>query len=474
MTNVNQSARNEPKPLRVLLIEDSEDDALLAIRALKKGGYNPCYKRVETATDMQKALQYELWDVILSDYSMPGFNGMDALAILRKMNVDIPFIIISGAIGEETAVECMRLGAKDYIMKNNLSRLGSAIERELAEAKSRAKQKLMEEALRESEEKYRSIIENAQEGIYQSSPSGHWITINQAFANILGYESPEEVMASITNIDHQLYVNLSDRKKLLQLVAEHGSVKGYETEFYRKDGSHIWVSVNIHAVRDKNGRLLYYQGIDQDITEKKMMDAERQQNIDRLRKLLESTINAMAVTVETRDPYTAGHQRRVADLSRAIAIEMNLDDNQIDGLHLASIIHDLGKISIPSEILTKPTKLIDLEFSLIKIHPVSGYHILEDIDFYWPIARIVLEHHERMDGSGYPNGLMGDQILPESKIMAIADVVEAISSHRPYRASLGIAAALEEIVKNRGILYEPEAVNACLRLFEEKRFSFTA
>jgi HD-GYP domain-containing protein (c-di-GMP phosphodiesterase class II) len=174
--------------------------------------------------------------------------------------------------------------------------------------------------------------------------------------------------------------------------------------------------------------------------------------------------------VETRDPYTAGHQRRVADLARSIATEMNLSVDQINGIRMAATIHDLGKISVPAEILSKPTKLTALEFSLIKTHPQSGYDILKDIDFPWPVARIVLEHHERMNGSGYPNGLTGDNLLMESRILSVADVVESMGSHRPYRPSLGIEAALEEIEKNRGTLYDNTVADACLRLFREKGY----
>ena len=177
------------------------------------------------------------------------------------------------------------------------------------------------------------------------------------------------------------------------------------------------------------------------------------------------------MTVETRDPYTAGHQRRVADLSRAIARAIgSLTTEQIDGLRMASTIHDIGKISVPAEILSKPKKLTDIEFSLIKVHPQSGYDILKDIDFSWPIARMVLEHHERMDGSGYPNGLTGSDLLLESRILAVADVVESMASHRPYRPALGINAALDEIAKNKGVLYDPEVVDVCLKLFNEKGY----
>jgi HD-GYP domain-containing protein (c-di-GMP phosphodiesterase class II) len=193
-----------------------------------------------------------------------------------------------------------------------------------------------------------------------------------------------------------------------------------------------------------------------------------------LRKTLEATVHAIAVTVETRDPYTAGHQRRVADLSKTIASEMGLSSDRIDGLCMASKVHDIGKISVPAEILSKPTKLSPTEFSLIKIHAQSGYEILKDIEFPWPIARMVLEHHERMDGSGYPNALTGDNLLVESRIVSVADVVESMANHRPYRPSLGIRAALDEIAKNKGILYDPDVVDVCLKIFNEKGYEMVA
>jgi HD-GYP domain-containing protein (c-di-GMP phosphodiesterase class II) len=187
-------------------------------------------------------------------------------------------------------------------------------------------------------------------------------------------------------------------------------------------------------------------------------------------KLSESIIKTLSETVEMRDPYTVGHQNRVADLARAIATEMNLPADQINGIRMTAAIHDLGKISVPAEILSKPSKLTLAEFNLIKNHPQSGYDMLKDINFPWPIARTILEHHERMNGSGYPNGLRGDNILVESRILSVADDVESMVSHRPYRPSLGIQAALEYIEKNRGTLYDNPVVDACLILFREKNY----
>jgi len=191
-----------------------------------------------------------------------------------------------------------------------------------------------------------------------------------------------------------------------------------------------------------------------------------------LKKALDGITQVVIRTVESRDPYTAGHQHRVALLSVAIAEEMGIPKDQIEGIRMAGEIHDLGKISVPAEILSKPTRLTDIEFGLIKTHPRVGYDILKDINFPWPIAQMVLQHHEKMNGSGYPQGLSGEDILPESRILCVADVVEAMVSHRPYRPALGTDAALEEISKNKGTLYDRDVVDACLKLFKEKGFKF--
>jgi len=180
----------------------------------------------------------------------------------------------------------------------------------------------------------------------------------------------------------------------------------------------------------------------------------------------------MALTVELRDPYTAGHQKRGARLARAIAQEMRLDSKRAEGIWLACLIHDIGKISVPTEILVKPRLLSELELSLIKIHPQVGYDILKEIEFPWPIADIVLQHHERLNGTGYPFGLKNDEILLEAKILAVADVVEAIVSHRPYRPAFGIQEALTEISSMEGILYDPDVVRCCLNLFQNKNHPF--
>ncbi len=207
-----------------------------------------------------------------------------------------------------------------------------------------------------------------------------------------------------------------------------------------------------------------------EIDNRKRMQLELQHSYEELKMVMNSTVQAITMTVEKRDPYTSGHQQRVAELTRAIARELGLSENQIEGIYIAAAIHDIGKISLPAEILSKPVQLSDIELSLIQTHSQTGYDILKGINFPWPIAEIVLQHHERVNGSGYPRRLAEDEILLEARIVGVADVVETMASHRPYRPSRGIDKALEEIAQNRGILYDPLVVDTCLKLFNEKGF----
>jgi putative two-component system response regulator len=208
------------------------------------------------------------------------------------------------------------------------------------------------------------------------------------------------------------------------------------------------------------------------LSQRDRAETDLQQSLEMLQRALEGIIHTVAVTVETRDPYTAGHQKRVASLACEIARQMGLGEHVIDGIRMAGVIHDHGKISVPAEILSKPGSLTRLEFGIIQTHPQVGYDILKKIEFPWPVDRMILQHHERTDGSGYPQGLKKDQILLEARIIAVADVIEAMAYHRPYRPALGIDEALNEIRKNSGVIYDREVVDACLAIFEKGRFEF--
>jgi len=334
------------------------------------------------------------------------------------------------------------------------------------------KRKKAEEALKDSELKYRNIFENAIEGIYQSTREGRFVTANAALARMAGYESPEELIESIKDIGTQLYVHPEDRKRILAIIEAKGFAEGFEVEFYKKNGSTFWVVINARTVKDEQEKILYTEGLIEDITIRKHAEEQLHQTLESFKKAVGTTIGVLVSAVESRDPYTAGHQKRVADLARTIATEMGLPHDTIEGIRLTGSIHDIGKLSIPAEILSKPAKLTNIEFSLVKEHSRIGYEMLKNVESPWPLAQIVYQHHERMDGSGYPRNLKGDEIIMEARIMAVADVVETMASHRPYRPALGIEAALEEIEKNKGILYDDAVAYACLRLFRKKDFKF--
>jgi len=217
------------------------------------------------------------------------------------------------------------------------------------------------------------------------------------------------------------------------------------------------------------------QGLNRDLEERvRRRTAALTVTMEKLHRSVHDTVKAMAGLVEAADPYTAGHQERVGELALAVARELGLDDDRLDGLRMAGVIHDIGKISVPRELLVKPTKLTDMEMDLIRGHAEAGYNVLRDIEFPWPVARVVYEHHERLDGSGYPQGLSGEQVLLESRILAVADVVESMAAHRPYRPALGVEAALAEIRQNSAVLYDPEVVAACCRLFDERGYELPA
>ena len=329
-----------------------------------------------------------------------------------------------------------------------------------------------EQALKTSEALYRDLFEHAVEGIFQITPDGKFLNVNSAYAKMIGFQSPEEMIKKLHAFSKQHYVYPEQRKELLSKIEKQGIVRNFEAQVSRFNGEKIWISVTARSIRDADGKLQYYEGMVEDITSRKQSEEQLNKTLHNLRVAMEGAIHSIARTVEAKDPYTAGHQQRVGVLSRAIAINMDLSPDIVEGVYLAGSIHDLGKISIPAEFLAKPGKLTEYEFMLIKTHPDVGYKILRDIDFPWPVAEIVLQHHERNDGSGYPKGLKGDNILIEAKIIAVADVIETITFSRPYRPAYGLDLALQEIERNKDILFDSEVVNACVDLFRKEKFTW--
>lgn len=640
--------------LRILLLEDVVDDAEHMQHTLAKAGIDFEARRVDTREAFMRALQEFHPDIVLADNELPSLSGMEALRIERRSSPEIPMVIVTGSLGDESAVEILKSGAKDYVLKDNLARLPHAVQRALAEEQGIRARKAAERAMRESEARFRALTENSSDITTVIAPDGVVLFDSPSITMLMGYEhgelvgsnafdlvhpddhaSTRAVLASLlTNpgvlhtVEHRLrhkdgqwrvyeskgvYLpevsglqgivinarDITERKqseyvlkktnralkilsacnqqlihagdeaallqgvcevireiggfrqvwvgyaeddaaKSLRMVAQSGfrpgsldafaltwadnkrgqhhaakAIRSGEVQIGRLDtlsaimldlGAEAEARVDITSIAipfiiteqvravlcintgavdsfdTEEIRLL--QELAEDLAfgitslrihvERDRIAEQQRYHEEALRKSLEDSIQAIAFTVEMRDPYTAGHQRRVAQLSAAMAREMGLSEDRIHGLHLAATIHDLGKIHIPAEILSRPGKLNAAEFELIKSHPLDGHNIIKDVQFPWPIASIVLQHHEHLDGSGYPNGMTAEQILTESKILTVADVVEAMSSHRPYRPALSLDAGLEEITSHRAVWYDPEAVDVCKRLFREKGFQWRA
>jgi PAS domain S-box-containing protein len=333
-----------------------------------------------------------------------------------------------------------------------------------------SQQKALEKEQRETDLRFRQLAENIHEVLFLDDPTdGRTLYVSPAYEAIWGqstsalYAKPGAWMDAI---------HPEDRPGVQRALAA-AKISGtfdHDYRIVRLDGTVRWINGRAFPILDEEQKLYRLAGIAEDITDRKRSEAEIQQRIAQLERAMYSTIEVIATMSAMRDPYTHGHERRVAEIAAAIAAEIGLEASRIEGVRIAGHLHDLGKIRVPAEILAKPTRLTPEEFNLIKLHPQASYDILKPLQFPWPLAEIALQHHERLDGSGYPQGLKDQEILLEAKILAVADTVEAMASHRPYRPGLGLEAALAEIEAGRGKFFEPLVVDACLRLFRQKGY----
>jgi PAS domain S-box-containing protein/putative nucleotidyltransferase with HDIG domain len=317
--------------------------------------------------------------------------------------------------------------------------------------------------------RYTRLFETAQDGILLLSfPEGLIEDANPYLTNLIGYSKSELLGKQLWEIGL-----LVDKNKALAAhaaIVSNGYVRYEDIDLLHKNGQRLPVEFICNSY-DVNGSTVVQCNI-RDISERKIAESlflkEQAKNISQLK----DTISSFSNLIEARDPFTAGHQKRVADLACAIATELHLEPSEIEGLRIACLIHDIGKISIPSEILTKPTTLSRIEIAMLRSHVQIGYDIIKPLRFPWPIADYILQHHERLDGSGYPNSLKAEQISLPAKIIAVADTVEAMSSDRPYRSAEGLTTALDEILMHRDTLFDRKVVDACLNLFKNKSYSF--
>lgn len=484
----------------ILIVDDREEDRYLLQGLLQGAGH-----WITAAANGAEALEIAHRsppELVASDIFMPRMDGFTLCREWRKDSRlrDIPFVFYSATYtGPEDERFALSLGADRFILKpREPEELLIEIESVLAEQRAgtlagrrqappadpdfeaahgetiarKLESKITElersnRRLGEAEAKFRALVEQALAGIYIIDELDRLYYCNPRLTMIFGYgaeEMPGLNFYQLVDPESRAWVEAQLKRR------RNGEVSSADFEFVgrRKNGDRINIGAHGSVTRLNNRPVVI--GMLQDITEQKQAEARTRENIAMLERAMMGTINAVAVTAELRDPYTAGHERRVGDLAAAIGTELGMDENTVRGLRVIGLVHDVGKISVPAEILNKPGRLSPIEFEMIKTHAERGFQILKDAQFPWPVAEAILQHHERLDGSGYPQGLKGDAIIQEARIMAVADVVEAMASHRPYRPGLGLEAALAEVEKNMGRRYDERAVRACLTLFRDKGY----
>ena len=463
-----------------ILIVDDEKSVRKLLMAILSNLFSTCFEAA-SADEALEILKNHHCGVILSDINMPGKSGIELLSEVIAAYPDIAVIMISAVVSSDTAIACMRQGAYDYIIKpfnfhEVVLRIEHALEKRKLKIDNRAyqlhlEQKVEEQTgkLRASEVNFRNSLDNSPLGIRVVNAEGQTFYTNRALLDIYGYSSAAEIDSVPYDRLYTPETYAAHLERVRKGLGGEPVPPKYEIDMIRKNGEIRRLLVNRGEVLWNGERR--FQMLYQDVTERVQAEKALQASYNKLDKTLDAVIQTMALTVEMRDPYTAGHQHGVSRLACAIAEQMGLPPEKINGMRVVGAIHDIGKICVPAEILSKPGRITEAEFSIIKEHPKTGYDILKGIDFPWPVAQAVLQHHERLNGSGYPSRLSGDSIILEARVLAVSDVVEAMASHRPYRPALGIDKALEEITQKSGSFFDSTVVEACIKLFKEKGFN---
>ena len=463
-------AEHAERPLRVLCLEDNPHDAELVREHLLAGGFDVSMDIASTGEEFRRLLTASKYDVILADYTLPDFDAPSALDAAKAAGVTVPFICVTGTVDETRAVELLERGGTDYVLKDRMGRLVFAVRRAMNAASEQT-------AHRESEERFQQLFVNMPDAVIVHDRTV--ILANPAAHKGFGYAADADMVGiALVDLIHpdelQRAVDLLDR-------LEGGEEPSGPLEFrsLRVDGT-IWYTEVTTSRLTLDGRVVF-ESILRDLTEHRLREREMTEYRDQLelllaergerlrvaRSALASVTAVISRTVEIRDPYTAGHQRRVAALAVAIAERLGMPTDDVEEIAVAAAIHDIGKVSIPAEVLSKPAALSPVEFELVKTHSQAGFEIISSAHLAGAVPEIVLQHHERCDGSGYPRGLSADQLLLSSKVIMVADVVEAMSSHRPYRSALGVDAARTEITAGSGVKFDEVVVAACLDVLDD-------
>lgn len=446
--------------LRILILEDNPLDAELVLRALGTIP-QPTFCRVYmTAADLEAALA-EQWDIVISDYSMPGFGAIQALEIARRIKPDIPFVVMSGTIGEERAVELLKAGVTDYVMKDRLERLVSVVQRAVREAREHTALNEAQQSLVRAGQEWLDTFNAISDGILMLDADGRVVRFNRAVSDHLAL-SPDQIPGS--TVVELLQSSCPESNTALGEWASGIPPPRSEWGPCLRTGK--WFDVTCDSLNG-GGTASGFVLVFSDITQRKLAEEELHGLLSKLKRTMNGTVAIAVRMVESRDPYTAGHQERVAEFAVDIARRLGMTAEEIDLIRTAALLHDVGKIAVPAEILVRPGKLQPLEWELIRRHPEVGAEILENAEFEGPIHDIVLQHHERLDGSGYPFGLKGDEIRRESQVVTVADVTEAMTAHRPYRPACSDAQVIGELESGRGVRYATDVVDACLELLKD-------
>jgi len=405
----------------------------------------------------KELLSMSIWDIVPKQY-MELHKKRIADILLGKAPNEAAEYMVRGKDGN---LYCVEILSAPYYEKETLIGF-QGIARDITERKK------AEELLKASQEKYRSLVENINDILFALDKQGNITYVSPVVERLSKYKVNDLIGKAFTQLIYP--DDLPDLLNRFTLLMS-GKLEPWEFRVLDKDGRIIFVRTSSRPLYE-DSEIVGITTLMTDITERKRAEEDMIKSYQKTKKTLKDAINTMAKIVEMRDPYTAGHQHRVSELATAIAKELGYRDDHLENLRMAAVIHDIGKIYVPSDILSKPGKLSSVEFSLIQTHAQGSYEIVKNMDFPTSVAQSVLQHHERLDGSGYPNGLKSEAICREAKVIAVADVVEAMSSHRPYRPALGMDKALEEISKNKGKLYDTDVADACLRLFKEQGFQF--